>query len=101
MGVARQTLGSHKVQGNVDPMVLFGTQAVIEAEVHRVLSEAGPRGHILNVGHGVVQGTPEENVGYFCELARQSGQFFAKQQPQHAAQQPAQAAQQQLVGTGV
>lgn len=29
MAVARQTLGAkHKVQGNVDPMVLFGTQEV-------------------------------------------------------------------------
>jgi hypothetical protein len=25
----------------------------------------------------VVQGTPEENVGLFCELARQSGALFA------------------------
>lgn len=99
MAVARQTLGSHKVQGNVDPMILFGTHDKIEAEVHRVLSEAGPKGHILNVGHGVVQGTPEENVGYFCELARQSGTFLAKQQQQPAQQQ--QAAAQQLVGSVV
>lgn len=100
MSVARQALGAHKVQGNVDPMVLFGTHVAIEAEVHRVLAEAGPKGHILNVGHGVVQGTPEENVGYFCELARQSGAFFAKQQQQQPAQQQQQAAQ-QLVGSAV
>jgi hypothetical protein len=43
----------------------------------QVLLAAGPQGHILNVGHGVVQGTPEENVGLFCELARQSGALFA------------------------
>lgn len=93
MRVARQTLGpQHKVQGNVDPMVLFGTQEAIEAEVKRTLLEAGSKGHILNVGHGVVQGTPEENVGYFCELARQSGKLFAEQQQQH---------QKQLVGAAV
>lgn len=102
MAVARQTLGSHKVQGNVDPMILFGTQQAIEAEVHRVLAEAGPQGHILNVGHGVVQGTPEESVGYFCELARQSGTFFAKQQQQQPAEAATQqAAAQQLVGSAV
>jgi hypothetical protein len=111
MSVARQTLGAgHKVQGNVDPMVLFGPHSKIEAEVHRVLAEAGPKGHILNVGHGVVQGTPEEAVGYFCELARQSGSFFAKQQQQQQQQQQqnggqqqqqAAAAAQQLVGTAV
>lgn len=107
MAVARTTLGpSHKVQGNVDPMVLFGPQAKIEAEVQRVLREAGPKGHILNVGHGVVQGTPEENVGYFCELARQSGAFFAKEQQQQGSssqgqQQQAGAAAQQLVGAAL
>jgi hypothetical protein len=71
-------------------------QEVIEAEVKRVLREAGPQGHILNVGHGVVQGTPEENVGYFCELARQSGKFHQEQQ-----QKQAQHANGQLVGATV
>lgn len=78
MATARRELGEGRsVQGNVDPMVLFGTQEAIEAEVKKVLLQAGPKGHILNVGHGVVQGTPEENVGLFCELARQSGSLFA------------------------
>ncbi len=54
----------------------------------KVLQQAGPRGHILNVGHGVVQGTPEENVALFCDLARRSGtlhktgSFGALQQPE-------------------
>lgn len=88
MALARQTLGADtRVQGNVDPMVLFGTPEVIEAEVNRVLLEAGPKGHILNVGHGVVQGTPEENVQLFCDLARRSGQLFAAQQQQVAQQE--------------
>eukprot|EP00195_Chlamydomonas_chlamydogama_P017755 CAMPEP_0202891778 /NCGR_PEP_ID=MMETSP1392-20130828/1753_1 /ASSEMBLY_ACC=CAM_ASM_000868 /TAXON_ID=225041 /ORGANISM="Chlamydomonas chlamydogama, Strain SAG 11-48b" /LENGTH=405 /DNA_ID=CAMNT_0049575631 /DNA_START=94 /DNA_END=1311 /DNA_ORIENTATION=+ len=77
MAVARQTLGQGvKVQGNVDPMILFGPEKAIVEATNKVLLQAGPRGHILNVGHGVVQGTPEANVGLFCELARQSGQLF-------------------------
>lgn len=36
-------------------MSLFGPEEVIRAEVERCLRAAGPRGHILNVGHGVVQ----------------------------------------------
>lgn len=81
MTAARAALGpAHKVQGNVDPMILFGPEAAIEAEVTRVLREAGPRGHILNVGHGVVQGTPEEAVGLFCDLARRSGELFAAEE---------------------
>ena len=83
---AKAALGpEHKVQGNVDPMVLFGPAEVIESEVNKVLLEAGPRGHILNVGHGVVQGTPEESVGLFCDLARRSGDLFAAQRKAAAA----------------
>lgn len=56
MADARRVLGADvKVQGNVDPMVLFGTEEAIRAEVARCLHAAGPRGHILNVGHGVPQ----------------------------------------------
>ena len=77
---ARAALGPRTtVQGNVDPMVLFGTEADIRQAVATCLSEAGPRGHILNVGHGVAQGTPEENVKLFCQLAHESGAFFKAQ----------------------
>jgi len=80
MDQARAALGTGRtVQGNVDPMVLFGTEDAIRAEVARCLRQAGPRGHILNVGHGVAQGTPEENVKLFCQLAHESGEFFQKE----------------------
>ncbi len=49
-------------------MVLFGPQEAIRQAVTKCLVEAGPRQHILNVGHGVIEGTPEENV------VRSSGQ---------------------------
>ena len=29
-----------------------------------------PRGHILNLGHGVLVGTPEEGVAHFFDVAR-------------------------------
>ena len=48
------------MQGNVDPMVLFGSEAVIREAVERTLAESGGRRHILNVGHGVVQVTPDK-----------------------------------------
>ena len=62
-------------------MVLFGPQEAIRAAVTKCLLEAGPRHHILNVGHGVIEGTPEENVGYFCQLARESAAILAGKQP--------------------
>lgn len=87
MAAARETLGPQvKVQGNVDPMVLFAPKERITEAVNRCLLAAGPRGHILNVGHGVPQGTPEENVAHFCELARQSGELFKARDGPNGAQ---------------
>ncbi len=75
MDLARKELGSSTcVQGNVDPMVLFGSEDNIRRAVQDCLSKAGPSRHILNVGDGVMQGTPEAGVGFFCELARQTAQ---------------------------
>jgi uroporphyrinogen-III decarboxylase len=79
MSVAREAFGAQTVlQGNVDPTVLFGSEAVIRENVTRCLRQAGAAHHILNVGHGVVQGTPEENVGLFCQLARESASVFGE-----------------------
>ena len=33
--------------------------------------KAGGRGHILNLGHGVLQGTPEEAVQQFVSAAKE------------------------------
>jgi uroporphyrinogen decarboxylase len=77
MANARAALGAQRtLQGNVDPMVLFGNEANIREAVTRCIVESGGTRHILNVGHGVIEGTPEENVGIFCDLARQSAQLL-------------------------
>lgn len=79
IAAAKSSLGPSKIiQGNVDPMVLFGPEETIRQTVNQCIQDAGNRRHILNVGHGVAQGTPEENVALFCQLARDS----AKTQPQ-------------------
>ena len=85
MADARAALGPLKVQGNVDPMLLFAPEATLTAAVNECLLAAGPRGHILNVGHGVPQGCPESGVALFCDLARASGELFKK----HGATGPA------------
>jgi uroporphyrinogen decarboxylase len=51
------------VQGNLDPTVLFSDVATIRENVQYVLSQANGRvGHIFNLGHGILPGTPVENV---------------------------------------
>ncbi|WP_017296082.1 uroporphyrinogen decarboxylase [Geminocystis herdmanii] len=72
MAEARQRLGSQmKVQGNIDPGVLFGSPEFIKQRIHDTVNKAGKGGHILNLGHGVLVGTPEENVRVFFETAKQ------------------------------
>jgi uroporphyrinogen decarboxylase len=70
MADARRRLGDVSVQGNVDPTVLFAERGAIEAAVRDCLLKAGPRGHILNLGHGVLVGTPEEAVAHMFELSK-------------------------------
>jgi uroporphyrinogen decarboxylase len=51
------------VQGNLDPVTLFSSQDVIRRETERVIAEVGGRpGHIFNLGHGILPGTPVDNV---------------------------------------
>lgn len=60
------------MQGNVDPMVLFASHDAIEAAVRDCVAKAGPRGHILNLGHGVLVGTPEDAVAHMFALSKQA-----------------------------
>jgi uroporphyrinogen decarboxylase len=51
------------VQGNLDPIALFAPEAVLEARVAEVLTQAANRpGHIFNLGHGITPTTPVDAV---------------------------------------
>ena len=51
------------VQGNLDPIALFAPEDILKAKVREVLhAAAGRPGHIFNLGHGIVPGTPVDNV---------------------------------------
>jgi uroporphyrinogen decarboxylase len=67
------TLGhSVAVQGNLDPILLFAEEALLRQRVREILEQAGGRpGHIFNVGHGIVPGTPVENVQRVVEFVRE------------------------------
>ena len=60
------------VQGNLDPVALFGPRELIRARVDRILrSAAGRPGHVFNLGHGILPGTPVENVQAVVDMVRQ------------------------------
>ena len=69
MAEARKILGpTIAVSGNLDPTVLFGTKEQVEQAVRDCIDKAGgPGKHLLNLGHGVMQGTPEEAVGWLVD----------------------------------
>ncbi len=51
------------VQGNLDPVALFGPLAEIRERAVRILDAAGGRrGHIFNLGHGILPSTPVDHV---------------------------------------
>jgi uroporphyrinogen decarboxylase len=51
------------VQGNLDPIALFAPEDLLKQRVQQVLDAAGNRnGHIFNLGHGIVPGTPVDAV---------------------------------------
>ena len=62
------------VQGNLDPITLFAPEAVLEARVREILALADGRpGHIFNLGHGIVPGTPVEAVLSVVEMVKRFG----------------------------
>lgn len=60
------------VQGNLDPIALFAPQPVLQQRVELILKQAAGRpGHIFNLGHGIVPGTPVENVIEVVRLVKE------------------------------
>ncbi len=59
-----RTVGHDRaVQGNLDPTLLFAPRERLLPRVDAVLAEAGNRpGHVFNLGHGILPGTPVESV---------------------------------------
>lgn len=65
MVTAREILGPDvPIFGNIDPTILFGTKQQIKEAVRECIDKTGgPAKHLLNLGNGVMQGTPKEAFG--------------------------------------
>jgi len=65
IGLARQRVGDKvALQGNFDPIALFASPEAVAKEATRILDcyGAGNTGHVFNLGHGINQHTPPDNV---------------------------------------
>ena len=68
----RQVGDERGVQGNLDPLVLLADRDTIRGRVKEILdSVAGRRGHIFNLGHGVMPQTPVDNVRFLVDLVHE------------------------------
>jgi len=57
------------IQGNLDPVAACAPFEVADREARRILADVGGRrGHIFNLGHGVLPETPPENLARLVEL---------------------------------
>ncbi len=60
------------VQGNLDPVALFATPLEIRRQARMILEQAAGRpGHIFNVGHGILPGTPVEHVQLLVDFVHE------------------------------
>ena len=58
------------IQGNIDPGILFGNENIIKKRIDETFSKVKGRKYILNLGHGILPGTPEENAKTFFEHSK-------------------------------
>ncbi len=58
------------IQGNVDPGILFGDKEKIKDRIDITFEKSMGRKYILNLGHGILPGTPEENAQFFFKYGK-------------------------------
>jgi uroporphyrinogen decarboxylase len=73
LGATWERLGHDvAVQGNLDPAVLLSSPAEIRTAARRILDAAARRpGHIFNLGHGIHQETPVDNVKALVDIVHE------------------------------
>lgn len=76
-----RTLAGSRValQGNLDPAVLLGPKEKLRQATLDIVDELGGVGHILNLGHGILQHTSVENAQLFIHTGQQAALSDASQ----------------------
>ncbi len=71
MALAKEKLGDRYVlQGNMEPCRLYSKEATREC-VESIYNTMQNRGHIFNLGHGILPDVPVENAKYFVDLVHE------------------------------
>jgi uroporphyrinogen decarboxylase len=67
------------LQGNLDPAILLGPKEKIRQATLDIVDELAGIGHVLNLGHGILQHTPVENAQLFIHTGQQAARSDASQ----------------------
>lgn len=70
LAAARDRWPERALQGNLDPAALLGLPEAVFGRTRAMLAETGGRGHIANLGHGILPETPIESVAAFYDAVR-------------------------------
>jgi len=72
IGAARARVGMRvALQGNLDPAILLSSPQAVQREAAAILASYGKgSGHVFNLGHGISQHTPPENVAALIKTVR-------------------------------
>ena len=82
-------VGSHGVQGNLDPAVLLAPWDRVAAAARDVLARANGRpGHIFNLGHGVLPDTDPDVLRRLREFVHAETERAARRQESHTSGTP-------------
>jgi uroporphyrinogen decarboxylase len=70
---ARRRLSPNPValQGNLDPCWLYAAPAAIRERTHAMLTAFGGRGHIANLGHGILPDVPVAHARAFVDAVKE------------------------------
>lgn len=59
------------LQGNIDPSILYADKSVIKEKTEQIINDGKKaKGHIFNLGHGIMPTTPVENVKYLIDIVK-------------------------------
>ncbi|MEP6767494.1 MAG: uroporphyrinogen decarboxylase [Acidobacteriota bacterium] len=71
IGEARRRVPALALQGNLDPGILLGEPAEVDRRTREIVRVTGGRGHIVNLGHGVLPSSRIECVEAFFSAVQE------------------------------
>lgn len=78
LGQIKKMIGNNvALQGNLDPAILYAGKDKIRTKVINVLASFGEgKGHIFNLGHGILPDVSPENAKYMVEVVKEESKKY-------------------------